>query len=119
MAQIIQKGKELIRINPEKRNEIQYSTNNGSTWHIKYSSLSKVGNFIDLIDCGDEIMAIANNGESIYYSDNNGSSWYVRYSTSSNVGNFHSLVLNGSEILGTTNKGLHYSTNKGNSWYKK
>ena len=71
MSQIIQKGKELIRINPSNKNEIQYSVNNGENWNRR--SLQS-DDFTFLLDCGEELLAITKNGKQISYSKNNGES---------------------------------------------
>ena len=36
MGQIVNFGREMIRINSEK-NRIEYSTNGGNSWHSRYS----------------------------------------------------------------------------------
>ncbi len=48
---MIQRGKELIRINPSNKQKIEYSTNEGISWISRYSSNS-CGEFDDLIDNG-------------------------------------------------------------------
>ena len=50
MAQMILHGRELIRINTQK-NYIEYSTNDGRSWHTRYTG-THAGNFIDLLDYG-------------------------------------------------------------------
>ena len=75
MGQMIQRGKELIRINPTNKQKIEYSTNNGSSWHTRYSG-SSAGDFNDLNDNGREILGMTSKG--LYYSTNEGSSWHRR-----------------------------------------
>ena len=75
MALMINRGKELIRINPKNSNQIQYSTNDGRSWNTRYSG-SSCGEFKDLIDNGNEILAQASKG--LYYSKNDGRSWNKR-----------------------------------------
>ena len=116
---MIQRGNELIRINPTKKNEIEYSKNNGSSWNRRFLSGSNTGNFMDLIDYGNEILAIVKDGNEIYYSKNEGSSWNRRFLSNSNIGQFQNITSNGSELLANTNKGLYYSKNQGTSWNKK
>lgn len=53
-------GRELIRINTQK-NYIEYSTNDGRSWHTRYTG-THAGNFIDLIDYGSEIIACTSKG---------------------------------------------------------
>ena len=68
MAQMILHGRELIRINTQK-NYIEYSTNDGRSWHTQYTG-THAGNFIDLLDYGSEIIACTSKG--IYFSMNKG-----------------------------------------------
>ena len=68
MAQMILHGRELIRINTQK-NYIEYSTNDGRSWHTRYTC-THAGNFIDLLDYGSEIIACTSKG--IYFSMNKG-----------------------------------------------
>lgn len=68
MAQMILHGRELIRINIQK-NYIEYSTNDGRSWHTRYTG-THAGNFIDLLDYGSEIIACTSKG--IYFSMNKG-----------------------------------------------
>ena len=57
MAQMILKGKELIRINPSNKHKIEYSSNDGRSWTSRYSG-SGCGDFNDLTDNGQEILAV-------------------------------------------------------------
>lgn len=114
MAQMIMHGRELIRINTQKNN-IEYSTNNGISWHPRYSG-THAGNFIDLIDYGSEIIACTSKG--VFYSNNGGISWHPRY-TGSSAGSFIQFAFDGQYLLATTSKGLYYSTNKGISWHRR
>lgn len=114
MAQIINYGNEMIRINTQK-NTIEYSTSKGSSWNTRYSG-SSCGVFSDLLAYGNEILACTSKG--VYYSTSKGSSWSSRY-TGSSCGTFMSLADGGNQLLATTSKGLYYSTSKGSSWSKK
>lgn len=114
MAQLINYGNEMIRINTQK-NTIEYSTSKGSSWSTRYSG-SSCGIFHDLLAYGNEILACTSKG--VYYSTSKGSSWSSRY-TSSSCGTFMSLADGGNQLLATTSKGLYYSTSKGSSWSKK
>lgn len=114
MAQMIQRGKKLIQIN-QKKNSIEYSTNGGRSWSTRYFSNS-AGEFLDLLDFGDEILACTSKG--VYVSDNDGRSWKSRY-FSNQCGEFYELTINGKEILATTSRGLYYSINGGRSWIRK
>ena len=75
MGQMIIRGKELIRINPSNKQKIEYSTNNGVTWHSRYTGSSN-GDFGELNDNGNEILAITSKG--LFYSTNNGVTWHKR-----------------------------------------
>jgi len=75
MGQMINWGKELIRINPSNKQKIEYSTNDGRNWYTRYTGSSS-WDFIDLIDNGKEILAQTTKG--LYYSTNDGKSWYKR-----------------------------------------
>ena len=114
MAQMIQHGRELIRINTQK-NYIEYSTNDGRSWHTRYTG-THAGNFIDLLDYGSEIIACTSKG--IFNSTNGGGNWHSRY-TGNLAGSFIQLAFDGQYLLATTSKGLYYSTNKGLSWHRR
>ena len=75
MAQMILKGKEMIRINPTTKTIIEYSTNEGRSWMARSTSTS-FGNFSDLTDNGKEILGMTSKG--LYYSTNEGRSWMKR-----------------------------------------
>jgi len=66
MAEMINRGKELIRINPAKRNRLEYSTSSGRGWNSRYSG-SVCGDFIDLTDNGKELLATTGKGLYFYY----------------------------------------------------
>lgn len=78
MSQMINRGKELIRINPSK-NRIEYSTNDGRSW-IQRCASSSAGEFHTLTDNGKEILAQTSKG--LYYSTNEGRSWKEELSNS-------------------------------------
>lgn len=113
-TRMAQGANEIVRINPQKPNQIDYSTNGGHTWMMRYSG--NVGEFIDLLPYQNELIAITTKG--VYYSNNNGRTWMVRYSGTS-CGKFLSLMNNGKELLAQTDKGLYYSTNSGRTWMKR
>jgi hypothetical protein len=75
MAQMIVKGKEMIRINPTTKTKIEYSTNDGRSW-MSRSTSSSYGDFSDLTDNGKEILGMTSKG--LYYSTNEGRSWMKR-----------------------------------------
>ena len=72
---MINRGKELLRINPTNKNKIEYSSNDGRSWYNRFSG-STNGDFMDLTDNGKEILATTSKGT--YYSTNEGRSWYKR-----------------------------------------
>lgn len=114
MAQLINYGREMLRINTQK-NAIEYSTNDGRSWIPRYAG-SSAGIFYDLLQFGNELFACTSRG--VYYSTNEGRSWIPRY-TGSSVGTFQQLSANGHNLLAITSKGLYYSTNEGRSWIKR
>jgi len=75
MGQMINRGKEMIRISPKQANKIVYSTNDGRSWMTRYSG-SSCGDFSDLVDNGKEILGTTSKG--LYYSTNDGRSWMKR-----------------------------------------
>jgi hypothetical protein len=77
MGKMINRGDELIRISPKDPEKIEYSLNDGKSWYMRYS-VGNVGDFEDLTDNGDEILATTSKG--LYYSSNEGKSWYKRSS---------------------------------------
>lgn len=114
-TRMVQVTNEIVRINPQKANQIDYSTNGGRTWMSRYSG-SSCGEFIDLVHYNNELIAITTKG--IYYSTNSGRTWMSRY-TGTSCGKFLSLMDNGKELLAQTEKGLYYSTNSGRTWIKR
>lgn len=114
-TRMLQVANEIVRINPQKANQIDYSTNGGRTWMSRYSG-SSCGEFIDLVHYNNELIAITTKG--IYYSTNSGRTWMSRY-TGTSCGKFLSLMDNGKELLAQTDKGLYYSTNSGRTWMRR
>ena len=114
-TRMVQVTNEIVRINPQKANQIDYSTNGGRTWMSRYSG-SSCGEFIDLVHYNNELIAITTKG--IYYSTNSGRTWMSRY-TGTSCGKFLSLMDNCKELLAQTEKGLYYSTNSGRTWIKR
>lgn len=75
MGQMIIHQKELIRINTGK-NSIEYSTNDGRSWHHRANASSSMGSLQDLVYNGKEILLTTSKG--LFYSTNKGSSWHKR-----------------------------------------
>ena len=114
MAQMIQRGSELIRINTQK-NTIEYSKDGGRNWHSRCLG-SNAGIYVDLFNLGAEILACTSKG--MYYSKDDGRTWHSRY-TSSSYGSFIQLASDGQNILATTSKGLYYSKDSGRTWHRR
>ena len=114
-TRMVQTSNEIVRINPQKANQIDYSTNGGRTWITRYSGTSS-GEFIDMVIYKNELIAITSKG--VYYSTSSGRTWISRYSGTS-CGKFLSLMDNGKELLAQTEKGLYYSTNSGRTWMRR
>ena len=114
-TRMVQTSNEIVRINPQKANQIDYSTNGGRTWITRYSGTSS-GEFIDMVIYNGELIAITSKG--VYYSTNSGRTWINRYSGTS-CGKFLSLMNNDKELLAQTDKGLYYSTNSGRTWMRR
>ena len=106
MAQMIQHGSEIIRINTQK-NTIEYSKDGGRSWHIRFFNISGgKGIFVDLFDNGSEILACTSKG--VFSSKDDGHSWHSRC-TNSAFGEFRQLASDGQNLLATTSKGLFCS----------
>lgn len=115
MAQMIQRGRELVRINFQK-NYIEYSIDGGRNWNTRCTS-SSYGTFKDLLDYGSELLACTSKG--IYYSRDDGRYWNSRC-ISSAYGTFMELMAYGSNVLlANTSKGLYYSEDGGRYWNKR
>lgn len=115
MPSLINYGTELIRIN-FSNNRIEYSTNRGASWISRYSGSSS-GQFYDLLQYGNEILACTDKG--LYYSTNKGASWSCRCSGSI-AKTLVSIQDGGRELLGSSDDGhIYYSTNKGASWIRR
>ncbi len=85
MSQMINRGKELIRISPKDPRVLEYSPNDGRSWLRRYKTrswlrryktMSTQGNFEDLTDNGKEILATCEKG--LFYSTNEGRTWGKR-----------------------------------------
>jgi hypothetical protein len=77
MNTMLNRGKELLRICPTNAKKLEYSINDGRSWIPCYLS-SSAGEFIDLIDHGDEILATTDKG--LFVSTNGGRAWIKRRS---------------------------------------
>ena len=115
MPQIVNLGRELVRINPAK-NSIEYSQNGGRSWVMRCSNGS-YGTFRDLLVYGRELLACTSKG--LYVSTNEGRSFAPRCTNTSSYGDFLNLQDAGTELLANTSKGLYYSRNEGRSWVRR
>lgn len=76
MPTMISRSKELIRICPRNPAKIEFSTNSGRSWVIRFNGNSNTGQFSDLMDNGKEILGTTNKG--LFFSTNDGRSWILR-----------------------------------------
>ena len=114
MPQIVNLGRELVRINTQK-NCVEYSQNGGRSWVIRCCNGS-YGEFRDLLVYGSELLACTS--KELYVSTNEGRSFAPRC-TNSSYGDFLNLQEAGTELLANTSKGLYYSRNEGRSWVRR
>ena len=114
MPQIVNLGRELLRINVQK-NSVECTQNGGRSWVTRCSNAS-YGIFRDLLVYGNELLACTSKG--VYVSTNDGRSFAPRC-TNSSYGEFLNLQESGSELLANTTKGLYYSRNGGRSWVRR
>ena len=114
MPQIVNLGRELVRINVQK-NSVECSQNGGRSWVTRCSN-SSYGTFRDLLVYGNELLACTSKG--VYVSTNDGRSFAPRC-TNNSYGEFLNLQESGSELLANTTKGLYYSRNGGRSWVRR
>lgn len=63
----------LLKINLEK-NQIDYSKNEGKTWHMQGKISSSYGDFQDLTSNGDKLIAVTTKG--VFQSKNDGKTWH-------------------------------------------
>ena len=75
MGLVIAHSGMLLKINTEK-NCIEYSKNDGRSWHFQGSINREFGLFQDLSSNGNEILGITSKGTC--YSKNDGKSWHKR-----------------------------------------
>ena len=72
----ISRGKELLRICPSNTAKLEYSTNQGRSWILRFSGNSNTGQFSDLMENGKGILGTTSKG--LFYSTNDGRSWIFR-----------------------------------------
>ena len=76
MPMMIDLGKELLRINPKDPKKLEFSSNGGRMWMNRFSGVSYVGEFKDLVDAGKELLATTSQG--LFFSTNGGRMWMRR-----------------------------------------
>jgi hypothetical protein len=76
MPTMINREKEMIRISPKDSKKLEFSTNQGRTWIIRYPGSSNTGVFSDLMDGGKELMGTTDKG--LFFSMNEGRTWIIR-----------------------------------------
>lgn len=72
MGQMVLLDNELIRINPENKAHIDYSSDLGRRWLVRYAA-SSAGVFQDLLVVEDKLIALTSYGT--YISSTQGRSW--------------------------------------------
>ena len=113
MAQLLQYGVEMLRINPSN-NSIERSRD-GRNWTRRYSGRT-YGTFHDLCLVGSDIYAATEKG--VVCSSDGGLNWRAKRLTAS-YGVFQSLSLRGTELWAQTSKGIYVSKDGGLNWIKK
>ncbi len=73
---MIQCREGLLRVCPTNKSKLEISRNNGSLWMLHYPGNSIVGEFIELMDGGNELLAQTTKG--LFYSISDGKSWIKR-----------------------------------------
>lgn len=73
---MISHGKELLRISPANKMKLEFSTDEGRNWRMRFSGSSSVGEFSELFDFGKEIQGMTSKG--LYYSTDDGRNWRLR-----------------------------------------
>jgi hypothetical protein len=76
MSQMINTGKELLRISPKNPAQIECSTNDGRNWVVRCQVSISTGSFEDLTLNGSEILATTSKG--LFVSRNGGRNWQKR-----------------------------------------
>ena len=72
-----------------------------------------------IVKDGKMIRISPKNKRRLEVSTNNGGSWMTRCVGAANTGEFLDLVDNGTELIATTENGLFFSTNNGESWIRR
>ena len=72
-----------------------------------------------IVKDGEMIRISPKNKRRLEVSTNNGGSWMTRCAGAANTGEFLDLVDNGTELIATTENGLFFSTNNGESWIRR
>ena len=113
MPQMIDSGKEMLRINPQT-NVIEYSRDSRN-W-VRRCSSKAYGTFKDLCLFGPYVYAVTSKG--ICFSRDNGTNWTSKC-VSRAYGEFQTLMAQGTELYAQTTKGLYMSKDNGTNWIRK
>jgi len=76
MAQMLNYHGELIRINTKDAKRLEYSKTEGKTWNTRFSGSLSIGEFRELTDNGNIILA--NTSKGLFYSKTSGKTWNKR-----------------------------------------
>lgn len=74
---MIDLGEELLRISPKDSHVLEYSKNGGRTWNQRHRNSSSQGEFLELMESGNEVLATCEKG--LFYSKNEGRTWNLRH----------------------------------------
>jgi hypothetical protein len=76
MPVMIKAGNELMRICLKDARKLEFSSNGGLLWTVKFGGASSVGEFQDLVDNGKEFLATTSKG--LCFSTAPGRVWTLR-----------------------------------------
>lgn len=76
MSTMINRDDEIIRICPTNTAKIEYSSNGGRSWLLRYTGSGNTSVFSKLMENGNEILGTTSKG--LFYSTNKGCSWIFR-----------------------------------------
>lgn len=113
MPQLIEYGRDLIRINPSN-NTIEYS-HDGRNWTRRCAS-QYYGTFYDLCLVAPDLYAATAKG--VIYSHDGGRNWTTKC-TNPAYGTFQTIMARGNELWAQTTKGTYVSKDGGRNWIRK
>ncbi|MCH5247018.1 MAG: hypothetical protein J1E99_02560 [Muribaculaceae bacterium] len=112
MGQMIELGRELLRINSAK-NTVEYSKD-GRNWIQRGPTFNR-GILRDLCLFGQYVYAASSKG--VYFSKDKGLNWWPKTVTPI-YGEFQSLMVSGTQLYAVTSKGTYYSKDGGVNWIR-